>query len=219
MSAKRILTLVLGAFVVVALFAIARQSSRPAQSEAPASASAVPLAVPPPSTSTEAQRAASLNASPDAASPVTPPAVTSGEPPSAASKNAAPTPAVQASAAAPVAPPAHARKIVATYFHGNVRCATCRKVEAYAREAVEGGFQSQVASGSVEFRAVNVEDAENRHFVQDFQLVSRSVVVTEEVDGAVARFVKLDNVWGLVGDRPAYLDYVQDAVRWYMEAR
>ena len=150
---------------------------------------------------------------------MTPPTVTAGEPPSAASKNAAPTPAVQASAAAPVAPPAHARKIVATYFHGSVRCATCRKVEAYAREAVEGGFQSQVASGSVEFRAVNVEDAENRHFIQDFQLVSRSVVVTEEVDGAVARFVKLDNVWGLVGDRPAYLDYVQDAVRWYMEAR
>ena len=30
--------------------------------------------------------------------------------------------------------------VVAIYFHGNVRCATCRKIEAYADEAVQSRF-------------------------------------------------------------------------------
>lgn len=103
------------------------------------------------------------------------------------------------------------------YFHGNVRCATCRKVEAYAREAVEEGFTEQIAAGVVEFRPVNVEQPENRHFIEDYQLTSKSVVVAEVVGGSVARWVKLDNVWGLVGNHDAYLVYVQDAVRAYVE--
>lgn len=92
-------------------------------------------------------------------------------------------------------------------------------MEAYAREAVEEGFGPEMARGTVEFRAVNVEEPANRHFVEDFQLVSRSVVVTEEVDGAVGRWVKLDDVWGLVGDRSAYFNYVQDGVRGYLETQ
>lgn len=113
--------------------------------------------------------------------------------------------------------PESVRRVVATYFHGNVRCTTCRKVEAYAREAVEEGFRPQIAAGTVEFRAVNVEEAQNTHFVQDYQLVNKSVVVTEELDGKVARWAKLDEVWSLVGNRDAYHHYVQDAVRGYLE--
>ena len=35
---------------------------------------------------------------------------------------------------------AGAESVVAFYFHGNVRCATCKKIEAYADEAVQQGF-------------------------------------------------------------------------------
>ncbi len=123
------------------------------------------------------------------------------------------------STAAPASPSTHQRTVVATYFHGNIRCTTCRKVEAYAREAVEEGFAPQIASGVVAFRAVNVDDAENRHFVEDYQLTNKSVVVTDELDGRVERWVKLDDVWSLVGNRPAYVAYVQDGVRGYLETR
>lgn len=61
------------------------------------------------------------------------------------------------------------------------------------------------------------EQPENRHFIQDYQLTNKSVVVVEEVGGTVARWVKLDNVWGLVGNHDAYLAHVQDAVRAYVE--
>jgi len=37
--------------------------------------------------------------------------------------------------------------VVAFYFHGNVRCATCRKLEAYTDEAIHSGFANALDDG------------------------------------------------------------------------
>ena len=215
MRARSFLTLVLGAFIVVAVITTTRQASQ-SRSAAPDARSTSPATepLPPQRTPDPPVTAAEPAATPAPAEParVKPTAAASTE-------THAPAAAVQAALPKPAAPKAPEHRIVAMYFHGNVRCVTCRKVEAYAREALEAGFPSEIAAGLVEFRAVNVEDPVNRHFIQDFQLVTRSVVVTDEAGGAVQRFVKLDDVWGLVGNRTAYLAYVQDAVRGYLETR
>jgi hypothetical protein len=104
------------------------------------------------------------------------------------------------------------RRVLAFYFHGDARCWTCRTVEAYAKEAVELGFPERVADGSVVFLAVNVERAENRHYIDDFQLTSRTVVVAEEVDGVIVRWSRLDKVWQLANGHDLYLEYVRRAV-------
>jgi hypothetical protein len=121
---------------------------------------------------------------------------------------------IDADAATIIVPeqPAPSRRIVAMYFHGDVRCATCRTVEAYAREAVEQGFPDQVEKGMVSFVAVNVDRPENRHYVTDYNLVARSVVVAEELDGTITRWNSLNDVWTLVGDHDAYITYVRGAV-------
>jgi hypothetical protein len=211
---KSIVTGALVAFIVLAVAFVTRdvttsRTSAPASlpavmlepaSPAPAAAPAVPAAI----NETDTSRSAVVE---------TPKAdVTSTR---SADVQRAFAPRKMAAIDAKVAAPAH--KIVAMYFHGDVRCATCRKVEAYAKEAVETGFAEQLAAGLVEFRPVNVEREENRHFIQDYQLTNKSVVVADEVDGNVKRWVKLDNVWALVGNHDAYLVYVQDAVRAYVE--
>lgn len=217
MRAKAILNLSLGLFVVAAVALIGWQSMsrRSVSSSAPVSASAdasVPAEVP----ETPAVAAAAVVPIPAAAEPVVEkPEETAPPIESAVALPVDPAPRKVAAKEQKVAAPVH--KIVAMYFHGDVRCATCRKVEAYAKEAVESGFGEQVAAGLVEFRPVNVDREENRHFLEDYQLTNKSVVVVDEVDGAVQRWVKLDNVWGLVGNHDAYLVYVQDAVRAYVE--
>lgn len=101
-------------------------------------------------------------------------------------------------------------EVVAFYFHGDFRCTTCRTIEAYAAEAVNGGFADQIASGSLEWRVVNVERPENKHFIEDFQLVTRSVVLAEYHDGKVVRWQNLDKVWQLVRDKDRFVSYVQN---------
>lgn len=218
MRAKWVINAALGLFLFLAVALIARQSmkGREPVSSAPSaptqSAAVLPVrADPTPQTAVSAPVASNQDVAPRVVDVSEKPA----EPAPRARKQ--PTPAAkEPEVPAPkTVPPAH--KVVAMYFHGDIRCATCRKVEAYAKEAVEEGFKEQVAAGGVEFRAVNVERPENRHFIQDYQLTNKSVVVADEVGNAVTRWVKLDNVWGLVGNHDAYLVYVQDAVRAYVE--
>jgi hypothetical protein len=106
---------------------------------------------------------------------------------------------------------------VAFYFHGNVRCATCRKIEAYADEAIAQGFVDELASGRLAWRVVNIEEPEDKHFVEDFQLVTRSVVLAEFRDGEVVRWQNLDKVWQLVRDKERFVGYVQDETKAFFE--
>ncbi|HDP95991.1 MAG TPA: hypothetical protein ENN40_11630 [Candidatus Aminicenantes bacterium] len=73
---------------------------------------------------------------------------------------------------------ANVPKTVVYYFHGNSRCRTCLTIEKYTRQAVNNGFADELEKGEMELRAVNVDLKENRHFIQDYQLFSRSVVLS-----------------------------------------
>jgi hypothetical protein len=114
----------------------------------------------------------------------------------------APITVTQAQAAAP-------RQTVVYYFHGNKRCKTCRAIEAYTAEAIQGGFARELAGGRMVFRAINVDEPANEHFVRDFQLSTRSVVVADTRDGAVTDWRNLERVWELTGDKGAFVLYIQ----------
>lgn len=102
---------------------------------------------------------------------------------------------------------------VVYYFHGNTRCRTCRNMEAYTKETVETRFAPQVTKNAVVYQVVNVEDAGNERFVKDYQLTSRSVVVSYQIGGKELNWRRLDRVWDLVAEKPAFMDYVQDEVK------
>lgn len=109
--------------------------------------------------------------------------------------------------------------VVAYYFHGNVRCATCRKIEAYAKEAIETGFVDALKEGRLEWRVVNVEDPVNEHYIEDFQLSTRSVVLERTTGGKSLGWKNLQRVWELVhGDKENFLVYIQDETRDFFEA-
>jgi len=105
---------------------------------------------------------------------------------------------------------------VVYYFHATARCATCRTIEAYAHEALTSAFGAELKAGEVEWRMVNVEEPGNEHFMNDFGLYTRSVVLTDAKDAK--RFKVLDRVWQLVQDKAAFQRYVEDEVRAFRSA-
>lgn len=110
-----------------------------------------------------------------------------------------------------VSSPAQANASVTTvyYFHGARRCVTCNRIEALTRSAVEETFREEISKGTVAFAPVDVERPENEHYVQDFQLAVRSVVVRNGTG-----YERLDKVWDLVhGDEGGFRDYIVEAVR------
>ena len=106
-----------------------------------------------------------------------------------------------------------ASEIVAYYFHGNLRCKTCQMIEAYSEEAITQGFADELASGQLAWRVVNIDEAQNKHFVKDFELVTKSLVLVSFRDGEVVRFENLKLVWQLVRDKDGFLKYVRDGTR------
>lgn len=109
-------------------------------------------------------------------------------------------------------------KVIAYYFHTTYRCMTCRRIEAYSREAIEQEFAQALKDGKLDFRLVNVEESANRHFVRDYQLFTKSLILVKMKDGKQSEWKNLRRVWELVNRRGAFLRYVQDEVRAYLEA-
>ena len=114
------------------------------------------------------------------------------------------------------APQPGAHKVIAYYFHTNTRCSTCIKIEQYSKEAIEKGFPEELKNGTLEMRIVNYENPENRHFMQDYKLVSKSLILVNMVNGKQAEWTNLKVVWQLTGRKDAFLNYVRREVRNYL---
>lgn len=99
-------------------------------------------------------------------------------------------------------------KTVVYYFHGTKRCKTCNTIEAYAREAVNQNFAENIDTGKLEIKSINVEYPENEHFVKDFQLSMKTVVIANYVDGQITDWKNLDKVWNLVGNKDEFQNYI-----------
>jgi len=114
--------------------------------------------------------------------------------------------------------PQKSPQVIAYYFHATYRCATCRKIEAFSREAIEQGFANALKEGKLELRVVNIDEEANRHFARDYQLFTKSLILVKVKDGKQAEWKNLRRVWELVNRKDAFLSYVQDEVRSYLEA-
>ncbi|HNY40267.1 MAG TPA: nitrophenyl compound nitroreductase subunit ArsF family protein [Bryobacteraceae bacterium] len=107
-------------------------------------------------------------------------------------------------------------KIIAYYFHVTVRCTTCRAIESYSKEVIHSRFSKELASGQMEWRLVNVQLPENRHYVQDYQLFTKSLVLVHMQGGQQKEFKVLNDTWELVGNKAAMQGYVEKEVRDYL---
>ena len=107
-------------------------------------------------------------------------------------------------------------RLIAYYFHRNQRCKTCLTIEEYAHEALTESFPEQLDSGELEWRVVNYEEPKNEHFTQDYELVTSSLVLVQIRDGQQTEWQALDEVWGLLGDKPAFQEFVKGKAAAYL---
>lgn len=108
-------------------------------------------------------------------------------------------------------------RVIAYYFLGTVRCPSCRRIEAYSNEAIHQGFAGALNDGRLEWRVVNVEERGNEHFLKDYQLYTKSLVLAKIRGGTQIEWKNLERVWELLGDKDAFIRYVQEEVRGYVE--
>jgi len=118
--------------------------------------------------------------------------------------------AAETPASAPATP---ADRVTVYYFHGAARCETCIKFESYTQAALQEGFAAELAAGRVEWKIVDVEEPANEHFVQDYQLKSKAVIVATYQHDQQTAWKDLEEIWALVNDKDAFKKYIQDGVK------
>ncbi|MBL7197834.1 MAG: hypothetical protein ISS47_07015 [Candidatus Omnitrophica bacterium] len=112
---------------------------------------------------------------------------------------------------------AEENKVIAYYFHGSFRCPTCHKLEQYSKEAIEENFKDEIAKSRLEFKTVNVEKEGNEHFVNDYQLYTKSLVISKIEDGKETQHKNLEKIWGYVRDKEKFFDYVISEIQSYLK--
>jgi len=108
-------------------------------------------------------------------------------------------------------------KVIAYYFHGTFRCSTCRTIEKYSKEAIETYFASELKNGTLDFKPINVDEPENRHYIQDYQLYTRSLVLVQYKDDKQQEWKNLSEVWSYVRDKEKFYQYVKDETESFLK--
>lgn len=115
-------------------------------------------------------------------------------------------------AADSAAPAVSSDYVQAYYFHATRRCATCTKLEQYSRGSIEANFKDQLKGGTLRYAEVNFDEPENRHFLQDYNLMYRALVLVRFKDGKQVTYKNLDKIWQLVRSEKEFSDYVKTEV-------
>ncbi len=107
--------------------------------------------------------------------------------------------------------------IQAFYFHATYRCKTCTTIEQYSRETIETNFKEQLGNGTLRFTQINFDEPENRHYLQDYNLTYRALVIVRYKDGKQVTFKNLEKIWQLKGNKPDFLSYVKTELEAYLK--
>jgi hypothetical protein len=67
------------------------------------------------------------------------------------------------------------------------------------------------------FRPVNVEEPQNHHFVEDYQLFSKSLVLSLVTDGRETKSKNLTDIWTIVNDKDKFFQYVKNEVEGFLK--
>jgi len=90
-------------------------------------------------------------------------------------------------------------------------------MEEYSREAIEENFKDEVSSGKLVFKTVNVDEKENNHFVGDYDLYTKSLVLSKVEDGKELMHKNLPRIWECVRDKDTFFAYVVDEIKDYLK--
>ncbi len=108
-------------------------------------------------------------------------------------------------------------KVVAYYFHTTMRCVTCKMIEDLSRVALVSDFPDEIKNGRLEFKAVNVEEPANQHYIKDYQLVERSLVLVRFSGEKQEKWKNLEQVWELVDKKAEFEKYVKEETKNFLE--
>jgi hypothetical protein len=107
-------------------------------------------------------------------------------------------------------------QVLVRYFHGDVRCSTCLAFEDWSKTALES-FPKELANGSLQWQLINFDLPENKHYIKDYALADKSLVLVREEDGKPVRWKNVEEFWDFGEDqKQEFISLVRSLVADYL---
>ncbi|MFP4681616.1 MAG: nitrophenyl compound nitroreductase subunit ArsF family protein [Chitinispirillaceae bacterium] len=103
------------------------------------------------------------------------------------------------------------------YFHTTMRCRSCNLIEEFTKKSLKENFPEQIKSGRLVIKTINIDKEENKHFVKDYKLHTKSVIVSDTKGDEEKRWKNLDQVWMLLRDQNKFNEYIRTEVGNYLK--
>ncbi len=100
---------------------------------------------------------------------------------------------------------ANAETVVA-YVHNSIRCRTCMNMENWTVEASK--------ELPVTFVAINTDIKENKHYLTDYKLYTKSVIIK---DTKTNKYKNLDKVWNYARNKQNFINYIKTEANKFIE--
>ncbi len=111
---------------------------------------------------------------------------------------------------------AASNQLVVYYFMSNYRCPSCMYIEKTTESVVTTTFADHIKSGRVVFKAINIDEPENKHYDTDYKLYAQSVILSDVKNGKELRWTNLDKVWKLLNNDEKFKAYVTKEIKTYL---
>ena len=127
---------------------------------------------------------------------------------------------IAAAAAAPKpaesVPAQSGHQVVMTYFRNSIRCTSCKKIEALTTETTQKELAKDIASGKLLFRVIDVDEPANHHYIEEYKLTTKAVILSYRLDGKEQRWEDMEKIWDLLDQPDAFRAYLAAPVLQYL---
>lgn len=106
-------------------------------------------------------------------------------------------------------------QVVVSYAHATIRCVSCNTIERLVQETLDEQFAEAVTQKWIVLQEVNFQ--EDTAFAKQYEIVANCVVLRQIKQGQEIQHQRLDKVWELYENPPAFKAYLGDAIRDYMK--
>ena len=106
--------------------------------------------------------------------------------------------------------------VIIYQFHRRFRCDACYKLEESINEALKTHFPEELKAGRLVFRVLDLDAEGSGQYEKKYDFFYNTVIVVDIENGKETRFKNLEEVWGLVEDKEAAVEFIRTEVAEYL---
>jgi len=107
-------------------------------------------------------------------------------------------------------------QVIVYYFTRKFHCQSCETVERILLGTVRERYAKPFSEGRLAMCVVNVDDPVNRHYLNEYPIISNSIFLVRKVNGEVLQSKNLEDVWGIAQDPDAITRFLEENLDGYI---